>query len=101
MPDKARVSLIKGVNRRENTRRSLELIADDIKRDLGGRRPLIKPNFVSTDIQLASTHVEHVRGILDFFSGFYRGRVAVAEAAAGDTEKGRSRSGIPRAGPLM
>lgn len=81
----ARVSLIKGGSRRVNARRSLELIADGVKGAVGGRQVIIKPNFVSTSGQLASTHIDHMRGMLDFFSGFYSGRIIIAEAACGNT----------------
>ncbi len=83
----AKVAIIKGEERRENVRRSLELIGNDIKSGIGSRRIVIKPNFVSSSIQLASSHIDQVRGILDFLKDIYRGRVIIAEAACGDTEK--------------
>ena len=83
----ARVSLIKGDDRREIARRSLELITDDITRNLAFRRPVIKPNFVSSTRQLASSHVDQIRGILDFLSGIYRDKIAIAEAACYDTQE--------------
>ncbi|MGE5173396.1 MAG: DUF362 domain-containing protein [Betaproteobacteria bacterium] len=82
-----RVSLIKGDARREIARRSLDLIADDIKNGLGSRRPVIKPNLVSSTIQLASSHVDQIRGILDFLSGIYRDKIVIAEAACYDTQE--------------
>lgn len=83
-----KVSIIRGGSRRENTRKSLELIADDIIKAARGRRIVIKPNFVSTTRQLASTHVDHVRGILDFFKEMAATEMTVAEAACGDTLEG-------------
>jgi uncharacterized protein (DUF362 family) len=80
-----RVSVIKGKNRRDNIKRSLELISDDIKKSIIGRQVVIKPNFVSTSIQLASSHVDQMRGILDFFKSFYKEKFIIAEAACGDT----------------
>ena len=80
-----KVSLIKGNDRRDNIRRSLELISDDIRKDLKSRQVIIKPNFVSTSIPLASSHVDQIRGILDFLNRFYSGRALIAEAACGDT----------------
>jgi uncharacterized protein (DUF362 family) len=74
----ARVSLIKGHNRREITRKSLELVSDDIERGLVFRQPVIKPNFVSPTIQLASSHADQMRGILDFLSPIYRGTILIA-----------------------
>ncbi len=83
----SRVSLIKGDDRRAIARRSLELIADDVTRGLGARQPLIKPNFVSSTNQLASSHVDQMRGILDFLSSIYRGTIIIAEAACYDTRE--------------
>jgi uncharacterized protein (DUF362 family) len=80
-----RVSLIKGESRKKNIEKSIKLISDDIKRGLKSRQVIIKPNFVSTSIQLASSHVDQIRGILDFLKGFYADSVIIAEAACGDT----------------
>ncbi len=92
----ARVSLIKGGDRREIARRSLDLIADDITRGLASRRPVIKPNFVSSTKQLASSHVEQIRGILDFFTSIYRDKIVIAEAACYDTRKAFMNFGYER-----
>jgi uncharacterized protein (DUF362 family) len=48
---------------------------------------VIKPNFVSSTIQLASSHVDQIRGILDFLSSMYRGKIIIAEAACYDTQE--------------
>lgn len=80
-----KVSLVKGNDRRGNVMRSLDLIFHEIKKGLGSRQVIIKPNFVSTSIQLASSHVDQIRGILDFFKSFYTGKIIIAEAACGDT----------------
>ncbi|MCK4623215.1 MAG: DUF362 domain-containing protein [Desulfuromonadales bacterium] len=84
----SQVSMIKGQDRREDVRRSLEQIEEDILALVGNRRIVIKPNFVSTSIQLAATHVDHVRGILDFFKEVLPGEnILIAEAAPGNTWK--------------
>lgn len=83
----SQVSVIKGSERRETTRKSLDLISEDIKRRLATRQPVIKPNFVSSTIQLASSHVDQMRGILDFLSTIYRNTIIIAEAACGDTQE--------------
>ncbi len=84
----AKVSMVKGADRRENIRRSLDLIANEIIEAIGNRQVIIKPNFVSTSIELAATHADHIRGILDFLGKFYKRKVIVAEAAAGNTLDG-------------
>ena len=48
----------------------------------GARSVLIKPNFVSVDHQLAATHVDAVRAVLDFIRARYDGHVVIAEGAA-------------------
>src|SRR5512143_4141844 len=82
-----RVSLVKGIDRREITRNSLELVSDEIKKGVTTRQPVIKPNFVSSTIQLASSHVDQIRGILDYLSSFYDGKIIIAEAACYDTKE--------------
>ena len=91
-----RVSLIKGDDRRTIAKRSLDLITDDVKKGLRSRRPIIKPNFVSSAIQLASSHVDQIRGILDFFSSFYQDKIIIAEAACYDTHEAYKNFGYLR-----
>ena len=75
------VALVKGNDRKENIIKSLNLIKDDIKKSLKNKQIVIKPNFVSNSVQLAATHVDHVRGILDFFKNFYKKKIIIGEAA--------------------
>jgi len=78
---RAKVGLVRGKNRYDNICRVLELVSDDV--DFQGRRQVvIKPNFVSTHRQLASTHVDAVRAVLDFVRARYDGRLVIAEGAA-------------------
>ncbi len=83
-----KVSLVKGENRRENIKRSLDIISEDIQRGLKSGHVIIKPNFVSTSVQLAASHVDQIKGILDYLRGFYKEKIIIAEAAAGDTAEG-------------
>ena len=57
------VSLVKGDDRRQNIRRSLELIEDQI---CLGERIVIKPNMVSITKPLSATHVEAFEEVLKF-----------------------------------
>jgi uncharacterized protein (DUF362 family) len=62
----ARVGLARhGDNRRQNIFRALDLVREDVTPRLR-RQVLIKPNFLSSTNQLASSHVDAVRGVLDF-----------------------------------
>jgi uncharacterized protein (DUF362 family) len=77
----ARVALVHGDNRYDNIARALDLVSAQV--DLQGRRQVvIKPNFVSTRRQLAATHVDAVRAVLDFVRARYAGRLVIAEGAA-------------------
>jgi len=86
----SKVALIRGDDRYENITRALELIADRVEAGLAGaNRVLIKPNFVTTSRQLAATHVDAVRAVLDFLRPRYNGDIVIAEGAAmGDTWQG-------------
>jgi len=84
----SKVALIKGDDRYENVIRALALIEGDV--DLGDRKHvLIKPNFVSTTRQLAATHVDAVRAVLDWLRSRYDGPITIGEGAAlSDTFEG-------------
>jgi len=80
------VSLVHGDDRYRNVTQALELISDEIRGSFNQkRRVLIKPNLVSTSRQLASTHVETVKAVLDFLNKFNPAEVIIAEGSAGDT----------------
>ncbi|HID86766.1 MAG TPA: DUF362 domain-containing protein [Anaerolineae bacterium] len=78
---KCRVALLKGNDRYDNVHRALDLIADQIQ-VAGKQRVLIKPNFVSTRRQLAATHVDAVRALLDFLRARYDGPITIGEGPA-------------------
>ena len=83
-----KVALVKGDERRKNVRRALELIKDEVAPEVAGKRMLIKPNFVSVRRQLAATHLDATRGILDFLRDIGVGDIIIAEGACGSTEEG-------------
>lgn len=80
----AKVSLVKGNDRREIVFQALKNIEDEVLASIGDKkRILIKPNFVSTTRDLAATHVDAVRGILDFLRPHYKHEIVVGESPAG------------------
>lgn len=86
---RAVVSLIHGEQRRRNVCESLLAIEEQILPALKSKKHVvIKPNIVSADNQLASTHVDALHGILDFLGPRFRGPVVIAESSAGDTTEG-------------
>ena len=60
-----RVAVVKGENRLENVRRALGLVRDDLVPKVKGL-VLVKPNFLSCTRQLAATHADAVRAVLEF-----------------------------------
>jgi uncharacterized protein (DUF362 family) len=83
---RSRVALVHGENRRKNISEALVSIDQQIQAGLQRKKyVLIKPNNVSTEIQLASTHVDGISGILDYLAPRFRGPVMIAESSAGDT----------------
>jgi len=78
----AKVSLVKGNDRRQITYQALKNIEDEILASIGSKKILIKPNFVTTKRQLAATHADAVRGILDFLRPHYKKQIIVGESTA-------------------
>ncbi len=94
---RAKVALVQGDDRRKNVTAALESIDDQIRAGLAGKKcVVIKPNNVSSENQLASTHADALRGILDYLEPRFRGAVVIAEAAAGDTLEGFENFKYPR-----
>ena len=86
---RAAVSLVKGEDRRKNICEALEAIDDQIRPVLKRKKyVVIKPNNVSTRNQLAATHADTLRGILDYLAPRFKGPIVIAESSAGDTMNG-------------
>ena len=86
---RATVSLVKGEQRRKLIHDALEAIDDQIRPLLKRKKyVVIKPNNVSTVNQLAATHADTLRGILDYLAPRFKGPVVIAESSAGDTMEG-------------
>ena len=83
---RARAALIHGQDRRRNVLQALLTLDDQIRPRLHRKKyVVIKPNNVSTTNQLAATHIDALRGILDYLETRFRGPVVIAESSAGDT----------------
>ncbi|MBL7188937.1 MAG: DUF362 domain-containing protein [Phycisphaerae bacterium] len=76
----AKVGLVKGNDRREITYQALKKIEDDVLASIRSKKILIKPNFVITTRQLAATHADAVRGILDFLRPHYKKQILIGES---------------------
>jgi uncharacterized protein (DUF362 family) len=77
------VAVVKSNGYYEGTCEALKLIEDQIAESIKGKkRVLIKPNFVSASIQLAASHADSVKAVLDILSKYYDGEVTVGEGPA-------------------
>ena len=82
-----KVALIKGNDRKQNIRKALELISDEI--NLNGRHPIIKVNFVSAHVPLCATHKDATRAVVEFLKDRGEKKITIAEGATwGSTAKG-------------
>ncbi len=91
------VALIKGEDRRKNIYNSLLAIEEQLQKGLQSKKyVVIKPNFVNTVNQLASTHADAMRGILDFLAPRFKGPIVIAESAAGNTLDGFANFGFDK-----
>lgn len=82
LTEPARVTLVKGNDRREIVYQSLKMLEDDIIPSIGNRKILIKPNMVTSWNPLCATHPDAVRAILDVLTPHYKKQIIVGEATA-------------------
>ena len=83
------VAIAQGDDRRKNVYNALMAVDKDLQPKLKLRKyVVIKPNFANTSIQLAASHADAMRGILDYLSERFTGPVVIAEAATGNTQQG-------------
>lgn len=80
------VALVKGPNRYQNIAQALNLLGNGA---VSGTQHVVKPNFVSTEVQLAATHRQAAKAVVDFLRQNTGHPVIIAEGAAtSDTFKG-------------
>ena len=79
----SRVAVTAGIDRADNVFRGLRAFDKEIAQAIGSRRIVIKPNNVSTDVQLCATHVDALEGTLEFLKSINKlDNVVIAESAA-------------------
>lgn len=79
----SKVCLTTGDHRADLTFRALQPFSNQIKKAIGKKRVLIKPNNVMMDRPLTSSHVDTLEGILEFlYSIGVKENIIIAESAA-------------------
>jgi uncharacterized protein (DUF362 family) len=76
----ARVSFTVGTNRRAMMMEILKPFEEEIRQGIGDKQVVIKPNFVVNDTPLCATHVDAVRGVLDFLKPIYKKQIIIGES---------------------
>jgi uncharacterized protein (DUF362 family) len=85
----SKVALTNGDNRTDNIFRAMKSLEKEIAQSIGNRRVVIKPNNVSQDNQLASSHADALAGICEFLKSIGKIENAIiAESAMGNTMGG-------------
>jgi len=78
-----KVALTTGDHRADLVFRALKPFSEQIKRDIGSRRVILKPNNVIIHRQLAATHVDTLEGVLEFLKSIgITQNILIAESAA-------------------
>ncbi len=84
--DRSPVSLVKGDDRRKNVTQALLAVDREIGPALKRKKYVaIKVNNVTGNNQLAATHVDALRGILDYLEPRFKGEVMIVESSMGDS----------------
>ena len=80
----SRVSLVTGADRADMAFRALQPFSKEIAQAIGNKRIIIKPNLVSSSIQLSATHKETIEGILEFYKSINKidNILGIGESAA-------------------
>ena len=84
--DKIKVALVKGESRYNNIFNSLKLIEKQVIEKVKDKNVIIKPNCVSDTVQLASTHVDAIKAVLDFIKPYAKS-LTLAEGSSYSTKK--------------
>jgi uncharacterized protein (DUF362 family) len=64
--NKKKVALVRGENRKENIKKCLALIREDLEPIKNAKNILIKPNLVALKPDFANTHVEAIEAVIEF-----------------------------------
>jgi len=79
----SRVSLVTGNDRADMAFRALQPFSKEVAQAAGNRLIVIKPNLVSSSIQLSATHKDTIEGILEFYKSIGKlENIVIGESAA-------------------
>lgn len=76
------VSFTTGTDRKEMLFEVMQPFEKLIREGLKRKQLIIKPNMVTTNVDLCATHVDALRAVIEFVKPFYRGQIIIAESSA-------------------
>ena len=76
------VAFTTGTERRQMLYEVLNPFQKEIKAGLKKKQLIIKPNMVVTNTPLCATHVDALRGLLEFLRPIYKGQIIIAESSS-------------------
>ncbi len=77
---KSVLSFVTGTNRSEMIYEALRPFQREIMDGIREKQIIIKPNLVVTNVPLCATHVDAVRGLLEFLKPLYPEKIIIAES---------------------
>ena len=90
-----KVALVKGENRKENLKRCLSLIQEDMELIKKAKNILVKPNLVAIKPDFANTHVESIEAVIEFIREMAPGTpITVGESSASAFYRGLSTESV-------
>ena len=91
------VALTHGDDHIDNIFKGLSFFKDEIKKSIGNKQVILKPNNVSIDQQLAATHANSLAATLEFLKSIGVNNIIIAESAAsGSTLEGFNNFGYEK-----
>jgi uncharacterized protein (DUF362 family) len=91
---RSRVALTAGEDHANNMFKGMDAFREEIRKSIGNKRVVIKPNNVLIDNPLCATPAASIEGILEFLKSIGKTNVVIAEScASGDTLEGFSNYG--------
>ena len=77
------VAFATGTDRRAMMTEIMKPFEKQLREGMKGKQLILKPNMVSTTVPLCATHVDALRGVLEFIKPMYKGQIIIAESTAG------------------
>jgi len=95
MSEKKKAAIVRGEDRKENIKKCLTLIREDLEPIKKAKNILIKPNLVALKPYFANTHVETIEAVIEFIRDMARETpITVGEASASAFYNGLPTSGV-------